>query len=53
MCTAAWQAGVPLVMKELLEGGLLHGDCMTVTGRTVRDNLKVTVECDCSSSVSG
>ena len=29
---------VPL-MKMLLEGGLLHGDCMTVTGRTMRENL--------------
>src|SRR5690554_3855320 len=28
--------GVPLVMKMLLEAGLLHGDCLTVTGRTVR-----------------
>lgn len=31
--------GVPVVMKELLEGGLLHGGCMTVTGRTVAENL--------------
>ncbi|MDP8992941.1 MAG: dihydroxy-acid dehydratase [Actinomycetota bacterium] len=31
--------GVPLVMRELLEGGLLHGDCLTVTGRTVAENL--------------
>ncbi|HWE68860.1 MAG TPA: dihydroxy-acid dehydratase [Acidimicrobiales bacterium] len=31
--------GVPVVMKELLDAGLLHGDCMTVTGRTVADNL--------------
>ena len=31
--------GVPVVMKELLEEGFLHGDCMTVTGRTVRENL--------------
>jgi dihydroxy-acid dehydratase len=30
---------VPL-MKMLLEAGLLHGDCMTVTGRTVRENLE-------------
>ena len=27
--------GIPLVMKMLLEAGLLHGDCMTVTGKTV------------------
>lgn len=31
--------GVPLVMKMLLEAGLLHGDCMTVTGKTVAENL--------------
>src|SRR5436190_7710511 len=32
--------GVPGVMKMLLEGGLLHGDCLTVAGKTVRENLK-------------
>jgi dihydroxy-acid dehydratase len=31
--------GVEVVMRELLEAGLLHGDCMTVTGRTVAENL--------------
>ncbi len=31
--------GVPMVMAELLEAGLLHGDCLTVTGRTVAENL--------------
>ncbi len=31
--------GVPLVMKRLLDAGLLHGDCMTVTGMTVAENL--------------
>jgi len=31
--------GVPLVMRMLLDHGLLHGDCMTVTGRTVAENL--------------
>jgi dihydroxy-acid dehydratase len=31
--------GVPVVMAELLDAGLLHGDCLTVTGRTVADNL--------------
>ena len=31
--------GVPVVMKQLLDAGLLHGDCMTVTGRTVAENL--------------
>ncbi|MDX1510618.1 MAG: dihydroxy-acid dehydratase [Nitriliruptorales bacterium] len=32
--------GVPVVMRELLEAGLLHGDAMTVTGRTVAENLQ-------------
>jgi len=32
--------GVPAVMKELLEAGFLHGDCMTVTGKTVAENLE-------------
>ncbi|QYN21967.1 dihydroxy-acid dehydratase [Amycolatopsis sp. DSM 110486] len=31
--------GVPVVMKALLEADLLHGDCLTVTGRTVAENL--------------
>jgi dihydroxy-acid dehydratase len=31
--------GVPVVMKELLGAGLLHGDVMTVTGKTVAENL--------------
>ncbi len=31
--------GIPLIMKMLLEEGLLHGDCMTVTGKTVAENL--------------
>jgi dihydroxy-acid dehydratase len=32
--------GVPAVMKYLLEKGFLHGDCMTVTGNTIKENLK-------------
>jgi dihydroxy-acid dehydratase len=32
--------GVPVVMRELLEAGLLHGDCLTVTGRTIAENLE-------------
>ncbi len=32
--------GVPAVMKYLLDLGLLHGDCLTVTGKTVAENLK-------------
>jgi dihydroxy-acid dehydratase len=31
--------GIPVVMRELLEAGLLHGECLTVTGRTVAENL--------------
>ncbi len=31
--------GVPLVMKMLLKAGLLHGDCLTMTGKTVAENL--------------
>jgi dihydroxy-acid dehydratase len=31
--------GIPLVMKALLDGGFLHGDVMTVTGRTMAENL--------------
>ncbi|MCL6600519.1 MAG: dihydroxy-acid dehydratase, partial [Alicyclobacillus macrosporangiidus] len=31
--------GVPAVMKVLLEAGLLHGDCLTVTGKTLAENL--------------
>lgn len=32
--------GVPIVMKTLLDGGYLHGDCMTVTGKTIAENLE-------------
>lgn len=31
--------GVPVVMRALLDAGLLHGDCLTVTGRTIAENL--------------
>jgi len=33
------EGGVPVLMKALLDAGLLHGDCLTVTGRTVAENL--------------
>jgi dihydroxy-acid dehydratase len=33
------QGGVPVVMKALLDAGLLHGDALTVTGKTVAENL--------------
>ena len=32
--------GIPMVMKKLLKHGLLHGDCLTVTGKTISENLK-------------
>jgi dihydroxy-acid dehydratase len=35
--------GVPVLMKALLDGGYLHGDCITVTGRTIAENLKDVV----------
>lgn len=33
------EGGVPAVMKMMLEEGLLHGDCLTVTGKTIKENL--------------
>ncbi|TFC78219.1 dihydroxy-acid dehydratase [Cryobacterium sp. TMS1-20-1] len=33
------QGGVPVVMRALLEAGLIHGDALTVTGKTVAENL--------------
>jgi dihydroxy-acid dehydratase len=35
--------GVPMLLKTLLEAGLLHGDCMTVTGKTLAQNLESVV----------
>jgi dihydroxy-acid dehydratase len=35
--------GIPVVLKALFDGGLLHGDCMTVTGKTMAENLKDVV----------
>jgi dihydroxy-acid dehydratase len=35
--------GVPVLMKTLLDGGYLHGDCITVTGKTIAENLKGVV----------
>ena len=36
-----WLAGgVPMLLKTLYEGGFIHGDCMTVTGKTMKENLK-------------
>jgi dihydroxy-acid dehydratase len=38
--------GVPAVMKYLLSKGLLHGDCMTVTGKTVAENMSSIPDLD-------
>jgi dihydroxy-acid dehydratase len=38
--------GVPAVMKYLLKNGLLHGDCLTVTGKSVAENLKSAPDLD-------
>ena len=36
-----WEAGgMPMLMKTLLDGGYLHGGCMTVTGKTIAENLR-------------
>jgi len=35
--------GVPVLMKALFDGGFLHGDCITVTGKTVAENLRDVV----------
>ena len=35
--------GIPVILKALLEGGLLHGDCITVNGKTLAENLKDVV----------
>ncbi len=40
------QGGVPAVMKYLLSKGLLHGDCITVTGKTIAENLKDAPDLD-------
>ncbi len=36
-----WEAGgVPMLLKTLFDGGFIHGECMTVTGKTIKENLK-------------
>ena len=35
--------GIPVILKSLLDGGLLHGDCITVSGHTLAENLKDVV----------
>ena len=36
--------GIPVVMKSLFDEGLIHGDCITVTGKTVKENLTHVIE---------
>ncbi|MDF2192183.1 dihydroxy-acid dehydratase [Paraflavitalea sp. CAU 1676] len=38
--------GIPAVMKYLLKKGLLHGDCLTVTGKTLAENLEAAKDLD-------
>ena len=40
--TSMRSGGVPVLMKALLEGGYLHGDCLTCTGKTIAENLEQT-----------
>ena len=36
-----WEAGgVPMLLKTLFDGGYIHGECLTVTGKTMKENLK-------------
>jgi len=35
--------GMPMLMRTLLDGGFLHGDCMTITGKTIAENLEGVV----------
>jgi dihydroxy-acid dehydratase len=46
MSTVDQVGGVPVVMKALLDAGLLHGDALTCTGRTVAENLAGVGELD-------
>jgi dihydroxy-acid dehydratase len=41
--------GIPSVMKYLLQKGLVHGDCLTVTGKTLAENLSVVPDLDFKS----
>lgn len=43
--------GIPSVMKYLLNQGMLHGDCLTVTGKTVAENLEDIDEFDFSKDI--
>ena len=43
--------GVQVLMKALLDGGYLHGDCITVTGKTIAENLEPTWCCPTDQDV--
>ncbi len=43
--------GVPVVMRALLDAGLLHGDCLTVTGKTLAENLEAVAPPDVDGKV--
>jgi dihydroxy-acid dehydratase len=43
--------GIPVVMKALLDAGLLHGDCLTVTGKTMAENLAALDPPDVDGSI--
>jgi dihydroxy-acid dehydratase len=43
--------GIPVVMKALLDAGLLHGDCLTVTGRTMAENLAAIAPPDVDGNI--
>ncbi|WIV99671.1 dihydroxy-acid dehydratase [Kinneretia aquatilis] len=43
--------GIPAVMKVLLQAGLLHGDCITITGKTVAENLAEVPELSATQEV--
>lgn len=45
------KGGVPGVMKLLLREGMLHGDCLTVTGKTVKENLAAAKELDAGQDI--
>src|SRR5688500_20208290 len=38
--------GVPSVMKYILDNGFIHGDCLTVTGKTIKENLSSVPDLD-------
>ena len=43
--------GIPVVMKALLDAGLMHGDCLTVTGKTMAENLEAIAPPDVDGQI--